>query len=115
MFGIAVALAAQVAPYSTTTPEVAIDYWARFYNVDATQMYETIKCESAFDPKTVGPYGELGVAQIYLKYHPDVTKEQAVDPDFSVRWMAKSWSQGHKSWWVCYNLLYAKDQLHKEV
>lgn len=102
ILGIAVALAAEIAPFSTAEPDKAIYYWADFYGVSRAEMYFTIQCESGFNPKAVGKLGELGIAQIYRKYHPEVSKGEALDPDWSIQWMAKQFSLGHQDWWSCY-------------
>jgi len=56
-------------------------------------------------------YGQelsFGVAQIHLPSHPTITKEQAINPLFSLNWMAEQWSQGNQWMWSCYNQKYAK-------
>lgn len=100
-------LAAQTAyaaeihqPLFAVDQDGAIRYWADTYNVPFYEIRETIKCESGFDPLAVGKLGETGLAQIYLKYHTDVTRAQARDPDFSVQFIAKNWKD-HKEWWSC--------------
>lgn len=102
MLGIAVALAAEIAPFDAAQPDKAIYFWADFYSVSRVELYETIKCESRFRPNAVGKFGELGIAQIYLKYHPSVSKEEALDPDFSIRWMAEQFSKGDEHLWTCW-------------
>jgi hypothetical protein len=44
----------------------------------------------------------LGVAQINLHYNPNITYEQATDPDFSIEFLAKNLSIGNGKWWACY-------------
>lgn len=102
VLGVAVALAAEVAPFSAATPEKAIYYWADWYHVDRIELYETLKCESEFKRDAIGQLGEVGIAQIYLKYHPGVTREQALDPDWAIRWTAMQFSKGNAKWWSCY-------------
>lgn len=94
------------APLFRDDPQATIRYWADYYHVSFAQMNGTIKCESGYNPNAVGKLGELGVAQIYRKYHPDVSYENATDPDFSVEWMARQFSQGKQSMWSCWNILY---------
>ncbi len=85
--------------------DLAIDYWATMYHANADEMRATIKCESNFDPAAVGDHGEsVGVAQIHLPAHLDITREQAEDPDWSVQWMAKQWNT-NKHIWSCARLL----------
>lgn len=115
VLGIAIALAAEIAPFSSDAPEKAIYYWADFYQVNRTELYETLKCESdnfahdvIYGPRT-GIYGEIGIAQIYRKYHPEVTKAQARDPDWAIRWIALQFSLGHEGWWVCHTKLLSRN------
>lgn len=112
LFGVALAFAATIAPYSTTTPQVAIDFWADYYHVSRTAMYDTIKCESGFDPTiqsyALDPHGpnghedSWGLVQIHLSAHPEVTKTEALDPDWSLQWMAQAFAAGDAKWWSCY-------------
>ncbi len=42
------------------------------------------------------------MAAINLHYHPDVTKEEAFDPDFALRFAAKAIKEGKEdAWTVC--------------
>lgn len=103
ILGTAVVLAATIAPYSTTTPEKAIDFWADFYHVSSVDLYNTISCESGFDPTVTGDHGlARGIAQIRSDYFPSITNAEAYDPDWSVQWMAKQFAAGHAGWWTCY-------------
>ena len=67
---------------------------AKEHNVSFEIMDRIISDESKYKPDAVGAAGELGVAQIYLKYHPDVTPEQAKDPIFSFHFLAKELEDG---------------------
>lgn len=83
-------------------PEIAIYFWADFYHQSRYELYHTLKDESQFDPKAVGPYGERGLCQIYLAVHPYVSIEQAEDPDWCIPWTARMWAKGHAHWWVAH-------------
>lgn len=48
----------------------------------------------------------FGLAMIHLPSHPDVTKEQAQDPDFALRWMVDEFAQGHEWQWTCWRSFY---------
>lgn len=72
--------------------------------MNRTALYETLNCESGFNPDAVGLLGEQGIAQIYLKYHPDITKAEARDPNFGIRFAAKSFKDGNAAWWSCYKI-----------
>lgn len=86
-----------------------VQTYADKYNVDPDDIYQTLDCESnhfespAIQSRVVGPLGRelsFGYAQIHLPDHPDVTYQQAIDPDFSIDFIAKNWTK-HKNWWVC--------------
>ncbi len=92
------------APLFENDPQATIDFWAKQYGVSAYEMTETVRCESNFDPTAVGDNGHsFGAAQIYLPAHgPDsgryVTKAEALDGDFAVRYMASHWKTDK---WSC--------------
>lgn len=81
----------------------------------ATQMLETIRCESGFvsqQSKYIRKDGtrepSFGIAQIHLPDHPSVTKDEAMDENFSVRWMAKKFKDGKMGWWTCWRDKYGE-------
>ena len=47
-----------------------------------------------------------GIAQINLRWHPEVTKEQALDPEFAIDFMAKRIEAGKAVEWTCWRSLY---------
>ena len=63
----------------------------------AYQMERTIWCESY--NRNVQSYittrgvreRSYGVAQIHLPSHPSITKEQALDIEFAIKWMSDNW------------------------
>lgn len=92
-----------------------IRYYADLYKVDPLSMERTIKCESNasttrqsehLDP--TGPNGRedsWGLVQIHLPSHPTITREQAIDPDFAIDFMAKHFAKGEAvrdQMWTCY-------------
>jgi soluble lytic murein transglycosylase-like protein len=80
-----------------------IEYWADFYGTPADEIKQTIQCESRGDPTAVGDSGEsLGLAQIHLPDHPNITISEALDPYFSIKYMASHWYSDH---WTCAKLL----------
>lgn len=44
----------------------------------------------------------FGIVQIHLPAHQTITKEQALDPYWSIEWMAQQWQAGNQRWWSCY-------------
>ncbi len=86
-----------------------ITFYANQYGVSAEQMYQTIACESSFRPLVdTGDGGQsVGLVQINLPKHPKITREQALDPDFAIDYMAFEFATGHAHWWTCWRNLFA--------
>lgn len=85
---------------------------AQQFNLDPADLYDTISCESNFDPDVQSYHyanGEreksFGLSQINLPYNPDVTYEQAIDPEFAVHFMAEKFSQGKHGLWSCWKIV----------
>lgn len=93
-------------PISTSSVAALIKIDAAKYGVNATELYNTIECESGLRGDRVGLAGELGVVQIYLPAHPDITRAQALDERFSIDFAARSFAAGYAHWWTCYRNLY---------
>lgn len=70
--------------------------------VDPEKFTRTLTCESHWHPDAVGALGELGIAQIYPKYHPDVTAAQALDGIWAINWAAMRFAEGKEYLWSCY-------------
>jgi hypothetical protein len=66
-------------------------------NVSFEILNRIITDESGWDPTVVGFDGELGMAQIFLKYHPEVTIDQAKDPIYSLNFVANELANGTES------------------
>jgi hypothetical protein len=107
---LSVPIPAEAATISTTTPD-ALRAYARGValreGLNADHFVGTIACESGFDPDAVGDQGtSLGLAQIHLPAHPDITRAEALDPYFSIDWMASQWQADNASAWTCWRQLY---------
>ena len=86
------------------------EYYVRMiahdFGLDATstdQMVETIRGESGFDPTKKGDHGtSWGLVQIHIteKSHPDISIAEALDPDFSLRFMANEFKNNRKWQWT---------------
>lgn len=89
-----------------------VDTYATQYNVDGVKMMATIYCESHYknvqsDIVSNGRREDSwGIAQINLYWNSSVSKSQALDPTYSVEWMAIAFSSGEAKKWSCYRLLY---------
>ncbi|MEK7578270.1 MAG: hypothetical protein AAB456_00930 [Patescibacteria group bacterium] len=68
-------------------------------------IVEVIRCESNFNFDAIGQDGELGLAQIFLKYHPSITPANALDPDFSTKFIVDKFRQGEEELWTCYDIV----------
>jgi len=88
--------------------------YANLYGVSYQEMVNTIQCESGFvtdiQSRHLRPDGSreqsYGLVQIYLPAWPNTTYEQAINPKYSIEFMAKKFSAGDKYLWTCWNQLY---------
>lgn len=88
-----------------STPDLVIEY-AEKYNVSPYLMSQIIHCESYGNPNEIGDNGtSFGLVQIHLPAHPEVTKEQALDREFSIDFLARHLSMGEARIWSCYNIV----------
>lgn len=105
---------AQDNPYQSQ-----IHYYAVKYGVNEDHLTKTIQLESNFDPNVQSNFlnkdgsqeRSYGLAQINLDYHPDITIEEAKDPDFAINFIAKEFADGHAYWWSAWRILYGNKQL----
>jgi hypothetical protein len=64
--------------------------------------------ESGWNPEAVGDGGtSIGLVQIHLPAHPDVTREQALDPDFALTFIVDKFLNGEEHLWTCWRAIYA--------
>ncbi len=76
------------------------------YGVSEAVMRKVIYCESRFNPNAVGDNGNsYGLVQIFLRYHPQVTKAQALDPVFATEFLAAKLAKNQGYLWTCYRAL----------
>ena len=79
------------------------------YNLNYKQMFDVSKCESNFNQNAKGDSGNSwGIYQINLPAHPEITKEQALNPEWAINWTAKEWQKGNQWKWTCFKLLTKK-------
>ncbi len=93
----------QVAsPYVQTIKRVSKEY-----GIDWKMIYAVCLVESNCDTGRVGDNGEsFGAFQIHLPSHPDITKEQATNFEWSLRWTIKNcdrYSDSLKWFGACHN------------
>lgn len=96
-----------------------VSKYAKQYDVSEKQMMAVLECENnQFDPDlqsyhkdSKSPNGReqsYGVAQINLPWNQQISYQQATDPDFSIRFMARMFSQSKQYLWSCTKLVLAK-------
>lgn len=85
-------------------------------------MAEIISCESGWNPNIQSshhytaknvPKGykvgdreqSFGLVQIHAPAHPGITKEQALDPEFAIDFLARNIAAGKASMWSCSKML----------
>jgi hypothetical protein len=99
--------APEVVPLSI---QGTIDAYARLYGVSAKELYDILNCESGLNPqaegdKENGQFTSFGISQIHLIAHPDITKAEALDYDFSIQFMAEQISKGNAQIWTCAKIM----------
>lgn len=93
--------------YSTTTLKAFALKTAAERGLNKEHFLATLSCESGFGYDAVGDDGlSTGIAQINRgpDAHPEVTYKQAINPYWSIQWMAKEWLAGRAWQWTCWNL-----------
>jgi hypothetical protein len=88
--------------YGSSTAELIIGAYAYEEGVSFRDLYDTLLCESGLRANAIGDGGtSLGIAQIHLSSHPDISKAEALDPYFSIHWAARQFALGRQSMWTC--------------
>lgn len=73
------------------------------YGIPSSTLYSLAWSESRLNPNTVGDGGRaFGLTQINLDYWP-ITKEEALDPEFNLRFAAKKIAEGKLYIWTAGN------------
>jgi soluble lytic murein transglycosylase-like protein len=76
---------------------------ANKYGVSEEVMHAVIKCESTYNKNAIGDQGNsYGLVQIHLPSWKNITKEQALDPEFAISFLAEKLSEGKGNLWTCY-------------
>lgn len=76
------------------------------YGLKHDILLRTLECESNLNSKAIGDHGHsIGIAQINLPSHPDITRSEALNPVWAVDWSGQQFASGNASQWTCYRLL----------
>lgn len=118
-------LTALGVPYTTDIAKKLSNYYADKWEVSRNVMWSVIICENKkLDPDQQSTYRytrdskkwgvkagqqekSYGLVQIHLPDNPDITYEQATDPDFSLNFLAEGLSKGQGNKWTCYRSIKA--------
>ena len=104
----------QITP-NTGAPQALINKYAEKYNVSPKTMLAVMSCENpTFDPdlqsRIIQRDGtrepSYGLVQIHLPSHPSVSYQQAIDPEYSVSFLAEKLSKGDGRLWTCYRTIF---------
>lgn len=104
---------AYILPPPLTTNELLSRY-SEIYNVSRETLVKIIACENPegnpeLQSRIIQKDGtreeSYGLVQIHLPSHPTITKGQATDPEFSIRFLAQNLSIGNGNMWTCYRTL----------
>jgi len=87
-----------------------VDKYSDKYKVSKTDMIKVLECENrdfvfdlqSYHIKDGKRERSFGVAQWNLDYNPDITYEQAIDPDYSIERMARYFRDGLQGRWSCW-------------
>lgn len=94
------------------TVEQLISQIAEEYAISSTTLHNLVKSESQFNPNAVGDKGcSYGLTQENICVHTSVTKEEALDPMWSLERAAKRIKNGEESAYTscnCYSLVSIK-------
>ena len=63
--------------------------------------------ESGWHPDAIGDNGtSFGLVQIHLLAHPNITREQALNPTFALNFIVDEFLKGNEWKWTCYKAIY---------
>lgn len=100
--------------------EKLVHKYAVKYNVSQQLMVDLIDCENIewkIDKQSTLRYSKdhpnwkvkkgdrelsYGLSMIHLPSHPKITREQAINPEFALNFMAQNLSVGNAEMWSCY-------------
>ncbi|MEI7603709.1 MAG: transglycosylase SLT domain-containing protein [bacterium] len=80
---------------SANVPKSCLPYYdmvsaaSEKYNVRESLLITQLYKESGCNPNAVSKTGDYGICQIHLSAHPDVTQEQALNPEFCINFQAE--------------------------
>lgn len=85
-----------------------IIYVAQREQVNVGMALKVAQCESGFNRNALNHTAKersVGVFQINLKAHTDITEEQARNPFWNINWAIDRLKEGLWHWWTCAKLV----------
>ena len=113
LFAIFLPLAIAQAPFwHNVPPKPILSIQERIRAIAKMEQYPADKLlamafyESSFRPLVRGDHGKArGLFQIRSDYWPEITDEQAFDPEWSTLWTINQLKSGHGHFWSCWNII----------
>ena len=99
----------EIKPPKVLSTQEVLALYADKYNVSYERMYKTAYCESGLNPKAINSTSReysVGIVQINLKAHKNITVAQAQDVHFASEFMAREFSRNNARIWSCYTKIY---------
>ena len=101
-----------IVKVATSSPEWIkgrISHYADYYDVSEITMMNIVNCESRYNQNAINSSPleySVGLVQINLRAHlkNGITKEMALDPEFSLDFLARMLKQGEGSMWTCWKM-----------
>lgn len=75
-------------------------------SVSPATVLKVIECESTWNPRALGDGTQSrGLSQIHRPSHPNITDEEAYDPQFAIDFLVENIADGRGKMWTCYRNL----------
>ena len=99
-------LKAEAPKDQTLSIQDYIGVYSFVYDVPVATLSSVIACESSFNPNAENiteREASFGLSQINLLAHRHISKEEALDPKYAIKFMAENISKGKGNMWkTCY-------------
>lgn len=91
-----------VIAFAFIIPQLDFRIWLDMF----PELREIARCESNFNYQAIGDHGNsVGLFQIHLPSHPNITKEMALNPYFSISFAIDKYWKDELNIWTCAKVL----------
>lgn len=101
-----------VQHYASNTPQSLISKVAEEVGISSSTLYNLAMSESNLNPNAIGDKGcSVGIVQINLCVHTSISKEQALNPEWALRYAAREILADREDAWSvcnCYSYVWTK-------